>query len=215
MDRNLVRLSKFVSLVLRHQPEIAGLTLGQGGWVEIEDLVAGAKKAGVELSPEALRDIVEREERKRFTISDDGRRIKANYGHSLPVDLGLEPTQPPETLFHGTAWHLVEGIAAEGIARKGRHYVHLSADGTTALEVGRRHGQPVVLKIRARAMHEDGFEFRLSESGIWLTRSVPPHYIEFPSGSAEPAEPAEPSEPAEPADFAEPPDPESGESPRG
>jgi putative RNA 2'-phosphotransferase len=211
MDRNLVRLSKFVSLVLRHQPEIAGLTLGQGGWVEIEDLVAGAGKAGVNLDPEALNDIVEREERKRFTISDDGRRIRANYGHSLPVDLGLEPTEPPERLFHGTARHLVDAIAADGIARKGRHYVHLSGDEVTALEVGRRHGEPVVLRIRARAMHEDGFEFRLSESGIWLTRSVPPHYIEFPSNPSGPADPVEPTEPRDPAQ----PESDPGERPRG
>jgi putative RNA 2'-phosphotransferase len=210
MERNLVHLSKFVSLVLRHQPEIAGLTLGQGGWVRIDDLVAGAKKAGVELSPEILREIVEHEERKRFTISDDGLRIKANYGHSLPVDLGLEPTAPPEVLFHGTARHLVEAIRAEGIARKGRHYVHLSADEVTALAVGRRHGEPVVLRIRARAMHEDGFEFRLSESGIWLTRSAPPHYIEFPGEAGNKNGAASPTTEPDPADLAEPGEPASG-----
>jgi len=181
MERDLVRLSKFLSLVLRHDPKVAGVTIDRGGWVDVESLISGAKQAGVTLDRDLLRQVVEHGEKKRFTLSGDGQRVKANYGHSIDIDLDLDPREPPEALFHGTARHLLEGIREQGVVRAGRRYVHLSGDETEAEAVGRRHGEPVVLKIRARAMHEDGFEFFLSESGIWLTRTVPPHYVEFPA----------------------------------
>jgi putative RNA 2'-phosphotransferase len=180
MDREQIRISKFLSLVLRHDPQVAGLSLDRGGWVDIDRLLAGAAGAGVRLTREMLCGVVEMGEKKRFTISEDGLRIKANYGHSIPVDLALEPSEPPDTLFHGTATHLLESIRQEGIKSKGRYYVHLSTDEPTAASVGSRHGDPVVLRVQARSMHADGFEFFLCESGIWLTRSVPPHYLEFP-----------------------------------
>lgn len=181
MERDIVHLSKFLSLVLRHDPAIVGLSLEAGGWVDVDKLIDGAKRAGVSLDLASLRQVVDRSEKKRFTLSEDGRRIKANYGHSIAVDLGLQPSIPPDILFHGTARHLLDSIRAEGVLRGGRRYVHLSGDETTAVAVGQRHGEPAVLAIHARLMHEDGFEFFLSESGIWLTRSVPPHYVEFPA----------------------------------
>jgi putative RNA 2'-phosphotransferase len=181
MERDIIHLSKFLSLVLRHDPKIVGLTLDRGGWVDVDGLIGGAKQAGVSLNLELLRQVVDRGDKKRFTLSEDGRRIKANYGHSISVDLGLEPVMPPEVLFHGTARHLLESIKEEGVVRGGRYYVHLSGDEATAAAVGRRHGEPVVLVIRARLMHEDGYEFFLSESGIWLTRTVPPQYVDFPA----------------------------------
>lgn len=180
MDRDFVRISKFLSLVLRHRPESIGLSLDGYGWADVDDLVRAAAAAGVAIDSETLESIVHESEKKRFTLSDDGKRIKANYGHSIDIDLGLEQREPPELLFHGTATDQVEAIKQEGIGRRGRRYVHLSADDATALEVGRRHGDPVVLKVQARLMHEHGFEFYLSESDIWLTRSVPPFYVLFP-----------------------------------
>jgi len=181
MERDIVHLSKFLSLVLRHDPKIVGLSLDRGGWVDVDGLISGAKQAGVSLDLELLRQLIDRGDKKRFTLSEDGCRIKANYGHSIAVDLGLEPSIPPEVLFHGTARHLLESIREEGVVRGGRHYVHLSGDETTAFGVGSRHGEPVVLMIGARLMHEDGYEFFLSESGIWLTRNVPPQYVDFPA----------------------------------
>ena len=181
MERDLVRLSKFLSLVLRHDPKVVGLSLDRGGWVDVDGLISGSKKAGVTLDRDLLQQVVDQGEKRRFSLSPDGQRVKANYGHSIDIDLALEPSEPPEILFHGTARHLVDGIREQGVMRAGRRYVHLSGDETEAEAVGRRHGDPVVLKIRAREMHRDGFEFFLSESGIWLTRSVPPHYVEFPA----------------------------------
>jgi putative RNA 2'-phosphotransferase len=181
MERDLVRLSKFLSLLLRHEPKLAGLSLDRGGWVDVGSLISGSRKAGVDLDRDLLRQVVDHGEKKRFSLSADGQRIKANYGHSIDVDLDLEPREPPEILFHGTARHLVEGIKDQGVVRGGRRYVHLSGNERDAEEVGRRHGEPIVLKIRARSMYADGFEFFLSESGIWLTRAVPPYYVEFPT----------------------------------
>jgi putative RNA 2'-phosphotransferase len=179
-DRDIVQISKFLSLVLRHEPEIVGQKLDKGGWLEVADLIRGAKAAGVDLTPEILACAARGTDKKRFTLSEDGLRIKANYGHSIPVDLDLEPAEPPELLFHGTAARFLDPIRDEGISRRGRHYVHLSGDEASAVEIGKRHGEPVVLKVQAGRMHREGYEFFLSESGIWLTRSVPPNYVEFP-----------------------------------
>lgn len=181
MEPDIVHLSKFLSLVLRHDPAVVGLSLDRGGWLDVGALISGAKQAGVSLDLELLRQVVDRGDKKRFTLSEDGLRVKANYGHSIAVDLGLEPCAPPDVLFHGTARHLVESIRTEGVVRGGRHYVHLSSDEATALGVGKRHGEPVVLRIGAHLMHDDGYQFFLSESGIWLTRNVPPQYVEFPA----------------------------------
>jgi putative RNA 2'-phosphotransferase len=180
-NNNLIHISKFLSLVLRHKPETVGMTFEKGGWLKVDDLIQGAKEAGVELDKELLRAVVEHSERKRFSFSEDGLKIRANYGHSIPIDLAIEAVEPPEFLFHGTAVRFIEAIRKEGIVPQGRQYVHLSPDEQTAGEVGRRHGVPIVFTIQSRLMHENGFKLYPTDSGIWLTETVPPEFIIFPS----------------------------------
>ena len=179
MDRDLVRISKFLSLVLRHEPEKAGLTLDPNGWVGVDEMLAGAARAGVRISPEVLRTVVETNDKKRFAFSEDGLRIRASQGHSVEVDLDLAPVVPPEVLYHGTATRFLDSIRAQGLLRQERRHVHLSGDEATAVKVGSRHGKPVVLRVRAGAMHSDGHLFFLSANGVWLTETVPPAYLEF------------------------------------
>jgi len=176
-DDKLIRLSKFLSLVLRHKPEHIGLTLDDKGWADVEELTRKALDSGVIIDRPTLRQIVEQAEKKRFSFSEDGKRIRANYGHSIPVSLGEESDEPPEFLFHGTAKRFLSSIEAEGLGPGTRQYVHLVEDETTASEVGRRHGEPVVLVIKAHEMYEKGYEFFKTESAIWLTKEVPVEYI--------------------------------------
>lgn len=168
-----------MSLVLRHQPEVIGRSLDGGGWMPVEDLVKGARHEGVALTHEMVIAIVRDDEKGRYALSEDGLSIKATYGHSVEVDLGLEAVKPPERLFHGTATRFLDSIKRAGITRKRRRYVHLSSDRATAAKVGGRHGRPVILEIEARRMADAGFLFYHSESGIWLTDRVPPEYIVF------------------------------------
>jgi putative RNA 2'-phosphotransferase len=179
MRDNRVRLSKFMSLVLRHQPGVIGRSLDRGGWMPVEDLVMGARRAGVALTRETVIGIVHDDEKGRYALSEDGLNVKATYGHSVEVDLGLDAVKPPEHLFHGTATRFLDSIKRAGITRKRRRYVHLSSDRVTAAKVGGRHGRPVILEIEAARMFDAGFLFYHSESGIWLTDRVPPEYIVF------------------------------------
>lgn len=181
MGKKLVRISKFLSLVLRHDPETIGISLDESGWVEVDALLARANQAGMPLNKELLRQVVERSNKQRFSFSDDGLKIRANYGHSISVDLGLEPIIPPELLYHGTATRFVEPIRRHGLIPRGRTYVHLSADEHTAMEIGQRHGKPIVLTIQAAHMYEHGFQFYRSTEGIWLTEKVPVEHIVFPT----------------------------------
>ena len=180
-ERDIVHISKFLSLVLRHRPEVVGMKLEEGGWLRVDELIAGAKEAGVSLNREVLRVVVEHSDRKRFSFSEDGQKVRANYGHSIPIDLDLEPIEPPEFLFHGSAVQFIDAIRREGLVPQGRQYVHLSPDEQTAAEVGQRHGEAVVCTIQARLMHESGFRFYRTVSGLWLTEHVPSEYIEFQS----------------------------------
>ncbi len=184
MRKQLVRTSKFLSLVLRHDPSRIGLALDPNGWAKISELLRHAKAAGHPIPRKLLTEIVETNEKRRFTISSDGLRIRANQGHSLPVDLELEQVEPPALLFHGTATRHLESIQEQGLVPGARQHVHLSVDAETATRVGQRHGKPVVLKIAAGSMHEAGFAFFLSANGVWLTASVPVAYIRFPGVSA-------------------------------
>lgn len=179
MENKLVRISKFLSLVLRHKPETIGLTLDDEGWADVEELVRKALAYGMIFDRPTLRQIVEQSERKRFSFSEDGKRIRANYGHSIPISLGDKTAEPPEFLYHGTATDSVPDIKKDGLGPGTRQHVHLVENEERAMEVGRRHGEPVVLTIKARLMHENGFEFFETESGIWLTKSVPREYIVF------------------------------------
>ncbi len=175
-----MRASRLLSLVLRHRPDRLGLTLDAGGWVAVDSLLAGARRAGVALDRPTLDRVVRENDKRRFALSDDGRRIRASQGHSVPVELGLAPEPPPETLYHGTAERSVDAIHREGLVAGSRTHVHLSADEVTAAAVGRRHGRPVVLRVAAGAMHRAGHPFVRSANGVWLARAVPPEFLGFP-----------------------------------
>ena len=180
MNMRLVRISKFLSLVLRHKPEIIALSLDQGGWARVDELLIKANQADLSLNKQLLRQVVEQNDKQRFAFSDDGLRIRASQGHSFPIDLGLEPLTPPEYLFHGTATRFLESIQRRGLVPNKRNHVHLSPDEETAARVGRRHGRPVVLTIRAGRLYRDGFRFYCSTNRVWLTGAVPQEYIVFP-----------------------------------
>jgi putative RNA 2'-phosphotransferase len=180
MSKNLVKQSKFLSLVLRHQPETIGITLDEQGWVDVETLLAQAKVHGRSLSRELLEQIVAENDKQRFAFSPDGLRIRANQGHSVEVDLALLPTEPPEFLYHGTASHNVESIRRSGLHSGNRQHVHLSKDIETAVKVGQRHGVPVVLTVRANEMHSAGHKFYLAQNGVWLADAVPIEFLTFP-----------------------------------
>jgi putative RNA 2'-phosphotransferase len=180
MEAHLVRFSKFLSLVLRHKPEEIGLTLDAQGWADVADLIERANQRGVPLTRELVERVVATNDKKRFALSADGAKVRASQGHSVAVDLGLEPRQPPEVLFHGTATRFLAGIAAKGLLPSGRQHVHLSPDEATAVTVGRRHGKPVVLRVRAGEMYRAGFPFYLAANGVWLTERVPLAFLDFP-----------------------------------
>jgi len=175
----VTRDSRFLSRILRHAPEDAGITLDSAGWADVGALLRGMKAAGRAISRSELEEIVGTNDKRRFTLSADGRRIRAAQGHSVPVDLGLEPVVPPETLFHGTATSSLDGIFARGIEPRSRRQVHLSPDSATALAVGRRHGKPVVLRIMAIDMHRAGHVFFRADNGVWLTDHVPVDFLEL------------------------------------
>ncbi len=171
------RTSKFLSLVLRHQPELIGLRLDEAGWVPVAELLEGCRRAGQAITLEELKEIVRTSDKQRFALSEDGTRIRANQGHSIDVDLGLEPASPPAVLFHGTVERFLPAIRREGLRPMSRHDVHLSADQETATRVGARRGKPVVLTVDAAGMSAAGHTFRISANGVWLVAAVPPEYL--------------------------------------
>lgn len=173
------RQSKFLSLVLRHKPEEIGIKLDREGWVDIETLLRHLKKASRAITRTELDTLVATSDKKRFTISEDGRRIRAAQGHSVKVDLGLAPQVPPTELYHGTASASLDDIFAQGLVPGRRQQVHLSPDPETARLVGRRHGKPVVLRVETAQMHEDGHLFYRADNGVWLTDNVPARYLGF------------------------------------
>ena len=177
---NDVKTSKFLSFVLRRQPEAIGLTLGEQGWVEISDLVARTRAHGTTISSEEVRRVAAENDKKRFSVSDDGLKIRAAQGHSVEVDLGLSPVVPPDTLFHGTATRFAESILREGLKPQSRQQVHLSFDEATALKVGQRHGKPIIFRVLSGKMQADGFKFFQADNGVWLTDTVPPEYLITP-----------------------------------
>jgi putative RNA 2'-phosphotransferase len=179
MEKPLVRLSKFVSLVLRHDPGRIRLRLDEAGWAEVDELIAASRAVGVQIDRATLDRVVAENEKQRFAYSEDGTRIRASQGHSIDVDLGLQPRTPPEVLYHGTATRSVDSIRESGLHSASRAHVHLSAEEETARNVGQRHGRPVVLTIAAGRMHRDGRAFYLSENDVWLTDAVPAEYIGF------------------------------------
>jgi putative RNA 2'-phosphotransferase len=177
MSANHVRISKFLSLVLRHEPAKAGLTLDSAGWVEVDAVLRGCAAADVRLTRAELDAVVAQSEKQRFAFNEDRTRIRANQGHSVEVQLDYEAVPPPDVLYHGTADRFLASIRAAGLRKGERHHVHLSADRKIAIEVGRRHGRPVVLTIAAGAMHRAGHAFFRSANGVWLTEHVPAEFL--------------------------------------
>ncbi len=187
-DRKVIKTSKFLSYVLRHNPGSIGLELEDGGWADVAELIRCALQGGVGLTEEIIEDVLSADGKQRFSLNDDGSRIRANYGHSLPVELEMEPRVPPRTLYHGTATRFLNLIFHQGVTARRRQFVHLSADRDTAGEVGRRHGEPVVLVIDSGRMCDEGAEFFVAPGGIWLTKSVPVESIGFEGDSDAEAE---------------------------
>jgi putative RNA 2'-phosphotransferase len=176
-SEQIKKKSKWLSKHLRHSPERIGLELEDGGWVDVEKLLAAAKKFHMEMSRAQLEEVVAENDKQRFSFSPDGQRIRANQGHSVEVDLGLESQTPPAVLFHGTGSQNREILLAQGLLKMRRHHVHLSTDLETAQKVGARHGKPLVFRVDTAQMHADGFEFFVSDNGVWLCDEVPPRYL--------------------------------------
>jgi putative RNA 2'-phosphotransferase len=176
-EKSLVKRSKYLARHLRHQPEALGLTLDPGGWVAVDALLAAMRRHGIELSRAQLDEIVARNNKQRFSFDETGTRIRANQGHSIPVDLQLAPATPPDALYHGTSKATIGPILREGLQKMRRQHVHLSRDKATAIKVGSRRGAPIVLLVDAAAMARDGYQFFLSDNGVWLTDHVPPRYL--------------------------------------
>ena len=173
------KVSKFLSLVLRHKPETINLELDENGWADTQVLLTKINVNGIRLTLEGLKEIVETNDKKRFAFTSDLSKIRANQGHSIGVDLKLEEQAPPDMLYHGTADKNLESIKEKGLLKGQRHHVHLSENKSTAIQVGQRYGKPIVLTIRAGEMNQKGKKFLLSSNGVWLTDFVSSEYIDF------------------------------------
>jgi putative RNA 2'-phosphotransferase len=177
MDRRLVKVSKFLSLVLRHQPQKIGIKLDAAGWVSVSELLQACHAAGFPLSMDELKETVATNDKRRFSFSADGLMIRANQGHSIEVELGYQPLMPPPVLYHGTAERFLPSIKEQGLVKGRRHHVHLSPDPATARRVGQRRGKAIILEVHSGLMHADGYIFFRSENGVWLTDHVPVRYL--------------------------------------
>lgn len=176
--RKIDKLNVFISLVLRHKPEATRITLDEHGWANVDELINGINNTGRKIDMTMLEEIVKTDNKQRYSFNEDKTLIRANQGHSIPVDVELNQQEPPELLYHGTASKFLDNIMTEGLKPMSRLYVHLSKDVETAKKVGKRHGNPVVLKVYSRQMNRDGVEFYLSENGVWLTKKVDAEYLE-------------------------------------
>jgi putative RNA 2'-phosphotransferase len=180
-EKDTVRVSRFLSLILRHEPEKVGLRLDEAGWVDVDELLRAVNGHAMPLTLDELQHVVATSSKKRFAFSEDGKRIRASQGHSVEVDLQYLPQTPPEILYHGTATRFLDGIRKHGLQKMARHDVHLSAETKVTFQVGGRHGKPVLLAIRAGEMHRAGRVFRCSANGVWLVPCVPSEFIDFPA----------------------------------
>lgn len=176
-EKQLLKTSKFLSLVLRHQPEIIGLELDQNGWVDINDLLQKSNNHGQQLDRHILNHIVATNSKKRFAFNDNLDKIRASQGHSIEIELGYTNQKPPTLLFHGTSEQSVQSIQVSGLEKRNRQHVHLSSQIETAINVGKRHGKPVVFKVQAEQMYLDNYAFFFSDNCVWLTECVPPKYL--------------------------------------
>lgn len=173
----LVETSKFLSLILRHKPEVIDIDLDEHGWANVDEVIAGIGRTR-EFNKDMLIEIVRTDAKQRYSFNEDATLIRANQGHSIPVDVELETAEPPEILWHGTGEKYVSSIEKIGLIPKSRLYVHISRDVETAYKVGQRHGKVVIYKVLARKMVEDGYTFYCSKNGVWLTKEVPVQYLE-------------------------------------
>ena len=176
MKQDNKETSKYISLILRHKPEVIGITLDEHGWANVDELIEGVSHTH-KLDMAILEQIVAEDEKQRYSFNEDKTLIRANQGHSIPVDVELEEQQPPEILYHGTGEKYVASIDAQGLIPKSRLYVHLSRDEETANKVGSRHGKPVIYKVNSGDMYRDGYKFFCSVNGVWLTNEVPVKYL--------------------------------------
>ncbi|AFY34745.1 RNA 2'-phosphotransferase [Calothrix sp. PCC 7507] len=178
MNSRLVTISKYLSKHLRHQPDKIGIQLAAGGWVNIDQLLAACANNQFPITRQELDEVVTTSDKKRFSFDSTGTLIRANQGHSVEVDLQLEPVAPPNVLYHGTGQKAVESVMQIGLVKMSRHHVHLSQDIATAKIVGARHGKPVIFVVDTAAMHKAGHKFYCSENGVWLVDTVPPEYLQ-------------------------------------
>lgn len=179
-SQQTTKTSRFLSLVLRHQPETIGITLADDGWTQVDALIAAMNAHGHPINFEILEHVVETNDKQRFSFSNDGEMIRANQGHSIAVQLGYPPSIPPEILYHGTVGRFLQAIRETGLHKSQRHHVHLSASPEVAGIVGNRRGKAIILTVRAREMNAAGHEFFVSANGVWLTDFVPAAFIDFP-----------------------------------
>ncbi|MCJ8288531.1 MAG: RNA 2'-phosphotransferase [Crocinitomicaceae bacterium] len=176
-EKELIKKGKFLSLILRHNPEKIKIELDNAGWTDVDTLIRQMNKFNRRIDIKELEYLVENNSKKRYAFNSDKTKIRANQGHSLNVDLGLKTISPPEILYHGTADRFLESIYEKGLIKKERHHVHLSADLDTASNVGKRHGRLVIFEVDSQLMNQDGFEFYKSDNGVWLTDEVPSKYL--------------------------------------
>ena len=179
MSNDYTKISKYLSLILRHKPEAAGITLDKNGWADTFELIRAVASKYPGFGYKQLLEIVETDDKQRYSFDKHNLRIRANQGHSIPVDVELEELEPPAFLYHGTGEKSVESILTTGLVSKSRLYVHLSGDIETADKVGRRHGNPVIFTINTKKMYEDGYKFYRSKNGVWMTKEVPRKYLHW------------------------------------
>lgn len=176
-EKSLVKISKYLSKHLRHQPERLGLRLETGGWANVEDLLAVCRRNNFPMTRDELTEVVARNDKRRFSFDETGTKIRAVQGHSVEIDLQLKPSAPPDVLFHGTNEKSVSVILRHGLRKMARHHVHLSTDEKTARSVGARRGKPAIFAVDAAAMIKEGYEFFVSANGVWLVETVPPKFL--------------------------------------
>ena len=178
-EKDKKKISKFLSLILRHAPEVIGLALEENGWVSVEKLIEACADHGRKFTFTDLKEVVATNDKKRFAFNEDETRIRASQGHSVAVEIEFEKKEPPEILYHGTAEKNVGLILAEGLKKMSRHHVHLSSETETASKVGMRYGKPIIFQVDTKAMLTEGFEFYVSANGVWLVESVPPGFLKI------------------------------------
>ena len=182
-EKRRTRISKFLAKHLRHAPAEIGLTLEEGGWVSVAELLHGSSRAGLIVTLEELREVVATNEKQRFAFDESGKKIRANQGHSIEVDLQLPAQIPPAVLYHGSAEQFVLGIKIEGLQKMSRQHVHLSLDVETARRVGARHGKPVIFRVDTAALTKAGYLFYCAANGVWLTDEIPPEFLQLCEGA--------------------------------